>query len=311
VTPARIARRHLIATWFSVVIVVVASLAAAVSAAAAQPNGRIALPPGSQPEGIAIGPGGTFYTGSLATGTIYRGDVRTGDIDVLAAPDDGRIAVGMEFDRGLLFVAGGPTGAFVYDAETGRTLRSYSFSPGGFVNDVVVTKDAAWFTDSFAAVLYRVPITNGVPSTSSETQTIRLTGDFSLREGVNLNGIDATPNGKFLVVVQSNTGTLFRVDPATGETLEIDLGGATVVNGDGLLLHGRLLYVVQNMELLLTTVRVDARLTSGVVLSRRTDEGFDVPTTIDRHGGRLYVINARFTTPPEPDTDYWIAVLHR
>ena len=73
-----------------------------------------------------------------------------------------------------------------------------------------------------------------------------LTGDFQLVPGFNLNGIDATPDGKTLVVVQSATGKLFTVDAATGVTKEIGLGGATLPNGDGLLLHGRTLYVVQN-----------------------------------------------------------------
>jgi acyl dehydratase len=31
-----------------------------------------------------------------------------------------------------------------------------------------------------------------------------------------------------------------------------------------------------------------------------------VPTTIDAFGHRLYVVNARFTTPPTATTPYWI-----
>ena len=60
----------------------------------------------------------------------------------------------MKHDRGRLFVAGGMTGnAFVYDANTGRDIASYRLSRGGsFVNDVVVTRTAAWFTDSFKPV---------------------------------------------------------------------------------------------------------------------------------------------------------------
>jgi hypothetical protein len=313
VTPAPNARKHpLFAAMRSTWIAGLTVLLAAAPARAARVEDRISLPPASQPEGIAIAPGGTFYTGSLATGTIYRGDVRTGAVDVLVSPDDGRVAVGMELDRGLLYVAGGPTGAYVYDASSGETVRTYSFSPGGFVNDVVVTKDAAWFTDSFTPFLYRVPVSpSGVPASASDAEAVRLTGDFSLRTGFNLNGIDAPSNGKVLVVVQSNTGKLFRVDPVTGVTSEVDLGGDTVTAGDGLLLHGRLLYVVQNEALLLTTIRLDPSLTFGTVLSRRTDDDFDVPTTLDRQGRHLYVINARFGTTPTPETAYWIAVLRR
>ena len=52
----------------------------------------------------------------------------------------------------------------------------------------------------------------------------------------NTNGIDATPNGETLIIVNSTLGTLYPVDPDTGVADEIDLGGATVVAGDGILL---------------------------------------------------------------------------
>ncbi len=38
-----------------------------------------------------------------------------------------------------------------------------------------------------------------------------------------------------------------------------------------------------------------------------TDPDFDVPTTIDEFGKRLYAVNARFTTPPTATTPYWLA----
>ena len=39
-----------------------------------------------------------------------------------------------------------------------------------------------------------------------------LTGDIVYQAGFNVNGIDATPNGKRLIIVQSNTGQLFKVN---------------------------------------------------------------------------------------------------
>ena len=70
----------------------------------------IALPDGFQPEGIAIGPGGTGYVGSLADGDVYVFDVRTGEeITTLEGPGH---AVGRPEGRqpGRLFIAGGGTG---------------------------------------------------------------------------------------------------------------------------------------------------------------------------------------------------------
>ena len=109
----------------------------------------IALPNGWQPEGIAIGNGTTFYVGSIPTGAIYRGDLRTGRGAPLVQGATGRAAIGVDFDHGRLFVAGGSTGkGFVYDARTGTLVRELQLATGGgptFVNDVVVAKRAAWF----------------------------------------------------------------------------------------------------------------------------------------------------------------------
>ena len=65
----------------------------------------IPLPNGFRPEGISIGNGTTFYVGSIPTGAVYRGDLRTGEGSLLVAGVAGRAATGVEFDRGLLYVA--------------------------------------------------------------------------------------------------------------------------------------------------------------------------------------------------------------
>ena len=293
----------------------VAAALLVVSAAAAKSFPEvIPLPNGWQPEGIAVGNGTTFYVGSIPTGAVYRGDLRTGKGATLVQGGSGRAAIGVEFDRGRLFVAGGSTGkGFVYDARTGASIRELQLATGGgatFVNDVVVTKRAAYFTDSNRAVLYRVGLSkNGEPAASA--QSIPLTGDFQLVAGFNLNGIDATPDGKTLVVVQSATGKLFAVEPGTGATKEISLGSASVPNGDGLLLHGRTLYVVQNQLNKIAVVALSKGFASGTIARTITDSDFDVPTTIDRHGSYLYAVNARFGTTPGPSTTYTVVQVRR
>ena len=296
------------------VLVALAAVALGGAQAAAQkayPE-TIPLPNGFQPEGIAIG-GNTFYVGSIPTGAIYRGNLRTGKGAVLVPAEVGKAAIGLALDRGRLYVAGGPTGeAYVYDARTGRELARYVLTTGAtFVNDVVVTRTAAWFTDSVNQVLYRVPLGHGGrPGPGSPVQPIPLTGDIQYTTGFNVNGIDATPNGKTLVLVQSNTGKLFTATPA-GVTREIDLGGGSVPNGDGILLDGRILYVVQNRDNQIAKIVLDPRLRSGRIVRHLTDPDFRVPTTIDDHGRRLYAVNARFGTPPTPATDYDVVQLRK
>jgi sugar lactone lactonase YvrE len=271
------------------------------------PN-RIALPNGFQPEGIAIS-GEQFYVGSIPTGAVYRGSLRTGQGSLLVQPASGRASIGMKADRGRLFVAGGSTGnAYVYDARNGALLRTYALSTGGsFINDVVVTKAAAWFTDSLKPVLYRVPLgPGGRLGAATAFSAVDLTGDYVHGAGFNVNGIDATPNGKTLVIVQSGTGKLFTVN-AMGRTRAIALaGGESVPNGDGILLDGRTLYVVQNRLNVIAKIALAPSLRSGRVVTRISNAQFDVPTTIAEQGSRLYAVNARFGTAPTPSTEYWL-----
>jgi hypothetical protein len=276
------------------------------SAGAARLPDRVALPDGSQPEGLAISNRGTFYTGSLADGTIWVGDVQSGSVRRLVPGGAGRVAVGVEVRGRFLWVAGGDTGmAWVY-RRSGELVRTYRFEPGGFINDVVVTHRAAYFTDSVEPYLYRVPIDDGRPSGRGRVEALPLRGDLVFEDGFNANGIDRVPGTSMFVVVQTNTGELFAVRPS-GRTREIDLGRADVESGDGVLVIDRVAYVVQNFLDTVAKVRLSADLSSGRVVSRTTGPDFDVPTSIDRHRGALHLVNARFTTPPEPDTPYWIA----
>jgi sugar lactone lactonase YvrE len=295
--------------FFSVVgALAVTVVAFAVVAAAAQgPYPQvIKLPKGFQPEGIAIGKGGTFYVGSIPTGAVFRGNLRTGTGDVLVRAAAGRAAIGVELDnRSRLFVAGGDTGkAFVYNGKSGALIREYTLTTAPtFINDVVVTKDGAYFTDSQKAALFRVPIGSG-GRLGTTVQTVQLSGDYQHQSGFNVNGIDATSNGKTLVVVQSNTGKLFRVNPQTGAATLIALGGESVPNGDGLLLTGKTLYVVQNRNNQVAVIALSSNLASGRVVTRLTDPDFDVPTTMDDFGRRLYAVNARFGTSDPSTADY-------
>lgn len=281
---------------------------------------RIDLPNAFAPEGIESGPGTSAFVGSLVDGAIWRGDLRTGSGAVFAAGAPGRASVGMayEAEHNRLWVAGGgPMAAGqgdvrVYDAASGELLMSYTAGDVGFLNDVTITPDAVYVTDSGTpAQLVVIPLSaNG--SLPPAATTLLLTGDLvATPDAFNLNGI-VSRNG-IPLVVQSSTGMLFRVDPATGATTAVDLGGAVVGAGaaDGMELRGSTLYVVRNSENLVTVVRIKGSMTSGSVLGDISDPDLDVPTTATLSAGRLWAVNARFGTPVEPDTPYWITQLSR
>ena len=274
---------------------------------------RIDLPDGFQPEGIESW-GSRLYAGSLADGAIWKADARSGNGRILVPGVAGRVAVGLHLDHwGRLWVAGGPTQTIrVYKAWNGQLLRTYTFPTTGFLNDLDITRNAVYATDSLNQQLAVVPLGRwGKLPPSSAATTMPLSGDIEYTAGFNANGIAA--RGGYLILVQSNTGLLFRVNPRSGEAKLIDTGGYSVTNCDGLEVQGKTLYVVRNRLNLVAVLRLShdskrARLTDEI-----TSPDLSVPTTATKTLGALYVVNARFGTPPTPTTEYWITrlPLHR
>lgn len=274
------------------------------------------LPEGFQPEGIAIGAWPKAYFGSRVDGRIFQVDLRTGTGDVLSAgPGTPSLGIKVDIARDRLFVAGGTGGnARVIDAHTGTVVATYPFrTDNTFVNDLVITPDAVWFTDSAQAELYKLPLgRHGELPSPDQVVHLPLTGDLQVVPGAtNLNGIVTTPDGSALLAGQSNTGKLFRIDPATGVTTEVDLAGESLPNNDGQLREGRVLYVVQNQLNQLAKLELTPDGSKARLLERRTDSGFDVPATVAEFGSRFYLVNARFTTPPTPTTPYTAVAVDR
>lgn len=296
--------KKLMRNIIGLILLALLTVTAASSVAAQRYPEVIPLPDGFQPEGIVVGEENTAYAGSLADGNIYAVDLTTGAGQIVIE-GPGTPAVGLDFDRrtGYLFVSGGPNGdGRIYNTHTGELVAEYDFG-GGFVNDVIVTPRAAYFTDSFMPVLYKVELdAAGAPEAAS---SLPLSGDFVfVPGGFNSNGIVATPNGNGLIVVHSSRGELYFVDPQTGDASLIDLGGDTVASGDGLLLVGRSLFVVQNVLNQIAEFQLNRDYSAARLQQIITNVNFDVPTTMDNKGARLYAVNARFGTPPGPDVAY-------
>lgn len=294
------------------VVALASGLAAPATADTAFPT-RIELPNGFRPEGIAIHRA-TAYTGSLADGDIYAANLRTGTGQrIIEGP--GTPSVGLKVDLlGRLFVAGGVAGTGrVIDIRTRTLLKNYTFTTAAstFVNDMVLTPNAVWFTDSRQPQLYKVAI-GRYGRLADRPVTVPLTGDYQhVPDVTNANGIARTPDGCALLIVQSSTGTIFRVNPRTGVTRKVDLGGAVMTNGDGLLVIRNTLYVVQNRLNKVAVIELNSAGTAGRVVRDITSTDFDVPTTAAAFDDRLYLPNARFTTTPTPDTPYWISAVTR
>ena len=261
----------------------------------------IPLPVDFGPEGIAVGNGSTFYVGAVAgaRGQILVGDLQTGEFAPLVQPD-GVQATGMKYDprSNLLFVARAASGmATIFDAASGDVVASYQLRTAPtFINDVVITRDAAYFTDTQAPFLYRVAL--GPAGEPSDAAT-----SIPLPAAFRTNGIVATPNGKQLFVVSASQ--LYRIDTLTYTPVSVDLGGITLPNADGLLLDGKTLYVVQNQLNRVAVVHLSPDYLTGEVVRYITEPFASnaltrVPTTIAEFGDALYAVTAGFAAP-SPD----------
>jgi Cu-Zn family superoxide dismutase len=294
---------------FALLTVMLTGSLTALAAATGKESGRpgIYTLPGATvyPEGIASDRrSGDFYVSSTTDGTIFKGNVRRPALAPWAAGGaDGRTtATGLALDGGgRLFVAGADTGkAFVLRTSDASTLKALDSKPGTsptFVNDVALAPGYAYFTDSLRPVILRVSRSG---ATIGELEPwLDLTGTaFAYAEGFNANGIVSLARGRLLVVVQSNTGKLFRIDTRRRSVSEIAVRGATLTHGDGLVAKGNRLYVLRNAvnEIVELRLRRDRRGARRVRTIR--SDTFMFPTTAARDGRRLLVVNAQFDKRP-------------
>ena len=302
--------------WGAVLAALIAMAVLAPQATARQADEAIVLPGATGTEGVARLNGQTFFAGDLLTGDVFRGTINQGTAEKFIDAPDGRFAAGMKADSSdkLLFVAGGPTGAgYIYNIRTGAPVSSYQFQTSPtptFINDVAITKDGAWFTDSSQALLYFVPVVDGVPSSTFTTLT--LSGPAAdLSGGFNNNGIQAVKGGADLIVAHTGKGVLNLVDAATGASTTI--AGVSVPNVDGILIKGsHQVFAVQNADDKLSVWKLNSDFLSGTMQSTITSQLFEFPTTVARFGKRLAVANAKFDTGfPPTATQFEVNVVRR
>lgn len=269
------------------------------------------------PEGTAYDPvSRDLFAGSAVDGTLVRVNAVTGKVGQVIpkgqiVPRGGRFPamLGMKLDaQGLLWIAGGRTGLVtLVDPAHHRVLdRAKTDSPPEtLLNDLILVGDAAYVTDTFVPILWRVS-KHGAGLGRME-RWIDLRGTpIAFAKGPNLNGIAATPDGKALIVVQMNKGALFRIDIATRKITLIDVAGADLTGADGLTLDGNLLYVDRQWAGEIVTVALQPGLAKGRVVHRLKDAAFIWPATAAKAGSSLMVVNAQFnhhddkTAPQRP-----------
>ena len=260
--------------------------------------------PGAQdfPEGVAYdAKRGVLYTGSAQNGTVYAVNAASGAVTKFQEGGAlGRmVALGMKVDpQGRLWIAGGAQGTVSVLSPDGVTLEVFETpkSPRPYINDLALAPDGSvYVSDSSRPVIYRV-------------KDMKLSAWLDLARtpikygpGVNLNGLAVTPDGRYLLAVQLNTGELWRIDLNTKAVQRV-MGG--LVNGDGLLLDGRSLYVARNKDQVVSKVSLSADYASGQLVREEPLAGLRFPATLTMIGGDLVVTQAQLDrlggTPETP-----------
>ena len=178
----------------------------------------------------------------------------------------------------------------------------------GFLNDVIVTKDAAYVTDSGIAQLIVIPLgRRGSLPGPTGAFSLPLSGDIVVDPAAfNANGITAARG--WLLIVQSNTGLIFRVEPGDRRDSRPhrrlrrhDRRRA----GDPRVDRHR---VVRNQIETIAVLRLNSRLTRanevGTITMPDPPDALEVPTTATIAAGSLWAVNARFgiANPPRRAT---------
>jgi hypothetical protein len=272
----------------------------------------IPIPVGFEAEGIELGRDQDFFVGTLSfsgnhtnAGAIYKGNLITGEGQILVPPT-GKPLIGLSYDArtDYLYAAtgfGNPNrerGVKVYAATSGRLLGEIIFGEMG-INDVLVTDTAVYCTDSVSTTLYKLPLEDDGKVFSSTFEKIEMTG-FEMVEGINANGLVGDFDGKELLIINLSTGVLYLVDTESGAASPVNIQGSATsfVNGDGLYMDGRTLYICENFSNFplgrIAVVELSDDLTEGTFIKYIESDDFAIPTTIIGFGNCIYAINTHY-----------------
>ncbi|MFD2933601.1 gluconolaconase [Spirosoma flavum] len=257
------------------------------------------------PEGITYAPRfNQFLVGSITQGKVGIVDEKGRYADLIK--DDKLLisSVGIKVRGSQLYVCNGDQGVsdksepqtalktaglFIYDLASGLNLRRVDLAAllpdaNHFANDIAFDDQGnAYVTDSFAPVIYKVPSDSTRPSIFVNSPL------FAGTQGFNLNGIVYHPD-KYLIVVKSNEGKLFRIDLANPNKV-VEITGATLPGGDGMLLYKNDLYVVNGRNRVSQIRSSDGWQTASIV---KTDSvGYSQATTNVLVNDKIYTLNAR------------------
>jgi hypothetical protein len=260
--------------------------------------------PAANPEGVAYQKRtGSFFVSITGDGAIYRGTLASDTVSPFIPGGAGQAAVGIKVRGNRLYVAGGPSGTItVYDLSSKQAIATFQTGTGGFLNDLAVTRNGeVWVTDSYRPTLWHVTARQ-VRAGGGTPEAIDLSSVFTTTPGeFHANGIVPLDSHRF-VVVDTTTGTLYRIAVRRGAATIRPVEGVSLPGGDGMLRDRGRLVVVQGDPAQLSFVKLNSSARRGAVQRTRTSDLLRGPSTVARARKLLLVVNADFATSTTPFT---------
>lgn len=225
------------------------------------------LPVHVRPGGITHAHDNIYYFSDLASGDVYRLKGDSEYVEMYSKGSRGSGGVGVAYDNGKIFVAGGgdekisgqlPT-LNVYDESSHNAIAQCVIpsAAGVFINDVAVLGDYAYWTDCYTNQLFKMH----VPSLPDcHVETIELPSslfDSGVYDEPSAGGITVYNNG--LIISNTRLQTLVYVDANYNVHQLLDTGAVSKPAGLEMVQEGDLdvLYVAQPHDQLVSKWIVD------------------------------------------------------
>jgi len=252
------------------------------------------------------------YVTSVQSGAVAVAEPGSDTASVwLEAGSDGRAmpTLGIEFGDGRVWIAS--MGALYVYRPDGSLIARHdpTGSRGGGLNDVTVTDDGVYVSDSEVALVWYLPL--DAPA-DAPLEPIDI-GAVNAKAGQDaFNGIEALPDGT-LVAGQYMGTLLFHIDPSVPSAVVIDLGDIRYPGTDGMSLDGNVLWTTNTYGNAVDRITLCPTYDCGTVVAGASDPLLSFPTDVQIAGDVVLVVNAQMLDgligPGEPMVPFTVAAI--
>jgi len=118
--------------------------------------------------------------------------------------------------------------------------------------------------------------------------------------GINVNGIVATSDGRYLIIGKRNENALFRINLMSREVVPVNMPAGTLTTPDGLFLKDNTLYIAQNLPKSIAVVKLSSDFSHAEIERVINHPTLAFPTSVARYKHQLLIVSSQFDTAGSP-----------